>query len=481
MHIHIIGICGTFMGGVARLAKELGHSVSGSDANTYPPMSTLLETLGVELMDGYAARNLPAHADIIVVGNSISRGNPELEAVLDQGLAYTSGAQWLSEHVLNTRWVLAVAGTHGKTTTASMVAWILEECGYMPGFLIGGVPANFNESARLGKGHFFVIEADEYDTAFCDKRSKFVHYRPRTLVINNLEFDHADIFDSLDDIKKQFHHLLRTVPSLGRVIHNHADQNVQAVLDMGCWSEQAGFSAKLDDQNNTDSEHPGSTWMCTPIAADCHTFTVHYLGNDYHVDWSLIGHHNMLNALAAVAAAHHVGVQVGDAVAALANFRSVKRRLEVVYDDGATIVYDDFAHHPTAIRETLNGLRNKVGDELIIAVLEPRSNTMKRGVHKEQLADALQAANRTLIYADKTVQWNVEALHAPTSVNDASDESISGSSSKINTYASTEALLTDLLQMSRARGPLHILIMSNGGFDGLHTRLVNALTNRKFT
>ena len=458
MHLHIIGICGTFMGGVARIAKELGHTVSGSDANTYPPMSTQLESLGVALFEGYREQNIPPTADIVVVGNTISRGNPELEAVLDKGLPYTSGAQWLSENVLNSKWVLAVSGTHGKTTTASMLAWVLEDCGYTPGFLIGGVPANFNESARLGKSDFFVIEADEYDTAFCDKRSKFVHYRPKTLVINNLEFDHADIFDTIDDIKKQFNHLLKTVPSIGLVIHNESEEHVNAVLEMGCWSEQQNFGRNQD-----------CSWRCAPITADCHEFEVAHEERTSQVSWDLIGQHNMLNAVAAIAAAHHVGVQLNDATNALARFSSVKRRLEIIYDESDLVIYDDFAHHPTAIAGTLNGLRNKVGNEHIVAVLEPRSNTMKRGVHKDLLAKALKDADETYIYADKNVQWDINHLQ----------------SKAISTYSNVSSLLNDLLTQAKVKAeagvPLHILIMSNGGFHGLHMNLVESLKNRKFT
>ena len=458
MHLHIIGICGTFMGGVARIAKELGHTVSGSDANTYPPMSTQLESLGVELFEGYSAQNIPATADMVVVGNTISRGNPELESVLDKGLHYTSGAQWLSENVLNSRWVLAVSGTHGKTTTASMLAWILEDCGYTPGFLIGGVPANFNESARLGQSDFFVIEADEYDTAFCDKRSKFVHYRPKTLVINNLEFDHADIFDTIEDIKKQFNQFLKTVPSHCLVVHNESEEHVKAVLEMGCWSEQQSFGQNQD-----------CSWLCKPITPDCHQFEVAHGAQTSQVNWLLIGEHNMLNAVAAIAAAHHVGVQLNDATSALSRFKSVKRRLETIYDAHGIVVYDDFAHHPTAIQGTLNGLRNKVGDQHIIAVLEPRSNTMKRGVHKDLLAQALSDADETYIYADKNVQWDIKQLQSQT----------------ISDYSSIDSLLNDLLvqaqEKAKAGTPLHILIMSNGGFDGLHKKLVASLKNCKFT
>jgi len=457
MHLHIIGICGTFMGGVARIAKELGHTVSGSDANTYPPMSTQLESLGVELFEGYSAQNIPATADMVVVGNTISRGNPELESVLDKGLHYTSGAQWLSENVLNSRWVLAVSGTHGKTTTASMLAWILEDCGYTPGFLIGGVPANFNESARLGQSDFFVIEADEYDTAFCDKRSKFVHYRPKTLVINNLEFDHADIFDTIEDIKKQFNHLLKTVPSLGLVVHNESEEHVKAVLEMGCWSEQQSFGQNQD-----------CSWLCKPITPDCHQFEVAHGAQTSQVNWLLIGEHNMLNAVAAIAAAHHVGVQLNDATSALSRFKSVKRRLETIYDAHGIVVYDDFAHHPTAIKTTLDGKRAalnanaKEKEERLIAVVEARSNTMKMGYHQNTLAESLNAADKVYWYKNADTKLDLDAI-------------ASSCDADFIVLETVEKLIETLVKESQAGD--HIVIMSNGGFEGFHQRLCTALKN----
>ncbi len=449
MNIHIIGICGTFMGGVARLARDLGMGVTGSDANTYPPMSTQLESLGIELFEGYNAKNIPQNVDIVVVGNTISRGNPELEAVLDQGLRYTSGAQWLGEHVLQGRWVLAVAGTHGKTTTSSMLAWLLEENDLAPGYLIGGVPENFGESARLGKTPFFVIEADEYDTAFCDKRSKFVHYQPRTLILNNLEFDHADIFADLAAIQNQFNHLLKTVPQHGQIIYNHESQAIKEVLEMGYWSELKSF-------NSADSD-----WRAEKINDDASQFYLIHGTEKHLVSWSLIGDHNMANAVAAIAAAHHVGIPIANSVESLASFTSVKRRMEVIFDQSNARVFDDFAHHPTAIAETLGGLRSSVGKEQIIAVLEPRSNTMKSGVHKHLLQDALAKADKVLVFADQNVKWDISELE----------------STSITAFDSTELLLQELTQLiDQDQGRSNILIMSNGGFENLYQRLIDRLS-----
>jgi UDP-N-acetylmuramate: L-alanyl-gamma-D-glutamyl-meso-diaminopimelate ligase len=460
MKLHIIGVCGTFMGGVARLARELGHSVSGSDANTYPPMSTQLESLGIDLAEGYRAENIPEDADMIVVGNTISRGNPELEHVLDRGLPYFSGAQWLRENVLRGRWVLAVAGTHGKTTTSSILAWLLQDNDLAPGYLIGGVPENFGESARLGETSFFVIEADEYDTAFCDKRSKFVHYEPRTLILNNLEFDHADIFADLRAIQTQFHHLMKIVPSSGQVIFNRESTAISEVLEMGLWSEPMSFGADAD-------------WQAQALAKDASRFEIRYKNTTAQVSWSLIGEHNMYNALAAVAAAHHVGIPIANACESLSTFRSVKRRLELVFENTQVRVFDDFAHHPTAIRGTLDALRQQVGDNPILAILEPRSNTMKRGVHKHLLADALQSANNVMIFADDQVSWDINELASDT----------------ISTYSSIEkivqAVLAQLETLTRETRSdansvtvqLNVLIMSNGGFGGLHKRLTSRLEN----
>lgn len=455
MKIHIIGVCGTFMGGVARLARDLGMQVSGSDANTYPPMSTQLESLGIDLYEGYAAKNIPDDAEIIVVGNTISRGNPELEHVLDTGLAYTSGAQWLAENVLQGRWVLGVAGTHGKTTTSSMLAWLLEDNQLSPGFLIGGVPQNFSESARIGDTPFFVIEADEYDTAFCDKRSKFVHYLPRTLVLNNLEFDHADIFADLAAIQTQFHHLLKTIPGNGLVIHNQQSEALDEVLELGIWSGIASFGGENSD------------WRCEKVSDDASSFMLLHGEQSYQVDWSLIGDHNMHNAVAAVAAAHHVGIPIAHAVKSLSSFKSVKRRMEKLFDDTQVRVFDDFAHHPTAIEETLNGLRRNVAEQKIVAVLEPRSNTMKRGVHKHLLEGALQSANKALIYADDNVLWDIAELE----------------NENISAFDNTAALLDQLLALveeyandsGSVQGPVNIIIMSNGGFENLSGRLIDVL------
>lgn len=451
MKLHIIGICGTFMGGVARLARDLDMQVTGSDANTYPPMSTQLESLGIELSEGYRAQNIPDDVDIIVVGNTISRGNPELEYVLDKGLRYTSGAQWLGENVLQGRWVLGVSGTHGKTTTSSILAWLLEDNQLSPGYLIGGVPENFGESAHLGSTPFFVIEADEYDTAFCDKRSKFVHYQPRTLVINNLEFDHADIFADLAAIQTQFHHLIKTIPSHGQVIHNQQSPAIDETLSKGLWSESK--SINTDANSNAD-------WRCEKLSPDASRFNIIHQGNAYEVNWSLIGDHNMANALAAVAAAHHVGIQVNHSTASLSTFKSVKRRLEKIFDNGSLSIFDDFAHHPTAITETLRALRNNVGDERIIAILEPRSNTMKQGVHKHLLSESLSNADDVLIFADANVTWDIDELQ---------DE-------QITTFDDTQRLIDSLMhKLSSSDIKTNILIMSNGGFENLYQRLITIL------
>src|SRR5215212_4713662 len=391
MHIHILGICGTFMGGLAALAREAGHTVTGCDANVYPPMSDQLRALGIDLIEGYGADQLKLAPDQYVVGNAITRGNPLIEAILDAGAAYTSGPQWLADHVLPGRHVLAVAGTHGKTTTTGMLAWILEAAGQAPGFLIGGVPGNFGVSARLGKlepSAPFVIEADEYDTAFFDKRSKFVHYRPRTAILNNLEFDHADIFEDLAAIERQFHHLVRTVPGQGRLVVNARDEALQRVLAMGCWSDVQRFGAR--------KEAPGML----RARGEPHAFDVLRGGLKVaRVEWPLLGEHNQLNALAAIAAAEHVGIAPEESARALGEFRNVRRRLELRGTAGGVAVYDDFAHHPTAMRTTIEGLRRKVGDARILAVFEPRSNTMKLGAMKAQLPWALEEADLSFCYS----------------------------------------------------------------------------------
>lgn len=448
MHIHILGICGTFMGGIAAIAKAMGHRVTGSDANVYPPMSTQLEALGIELTQGFDPAQLQPEPDIVIVGNAMSRGNPAVEAVLDRNLNYTSGPQWLCDNVLKDKWVLAVSGTHGKTSTSSMLAWILEYASMQPGFLIGGIPENFGISARLGNTPFFVIEADEYDSAFFDKRSKFVHYRPRTLIINNLEFDHADIFDDLAAIQKQFHHLMRLVPSTGLVIVPAQDNNVQQVLAKGCWSEK---------------QQTGKEWQFENDSADGSQFDV-LLNQTLQgtVKWSLIGEHNINNGLMAIAAARHVGVQPSLAIEALGQFVNAKRRMETRGVVKGITVYDDFAHHPTAIRTTLRGLRNKVGQQRIFAVLEPRSATMKMGVHKDNLADAWQQADQVLLFQ-------------PTNLNWAFDQLVEKSQVPVTVFSDIADIIDTLCQQLQPDD--HVLIMSNGGFGGIHSLLLDKLTH----
>ncbi|MEW6331455.1 MAG: UDP-N-acetylmuramate:L-alanyl-gamma-D-glutamyl-meso-diaminopimelate ligase [Pseudomonadota bacterium] len=449
MRIHILGIGGTFMGGVALLARDLGHEVTGSDAKVYPPMSTQLEAQGIRLMEGYDAAHLDAvRPDLVIIGNALSRGNSQVEAVLDRGLRYTSGAQWIAENVLHGRWVLAVAGTHGKTTTSSMLAWILEHAGLKPGFLIGGVPENFGVSARLGEAPFFVIEADEYDTAFFDKRSKFVHYRPRTAILNNLEFDHADIFPDLAAISLQFHHFVRTVPGTGLLVVNARDENLSDVLEQGCWTPVEPFGAE-------------DGWQVIPRNPEASRFQVLFKKQDQgEVSWELLGHHNMANALAAIAAARHAGVPVATAVAALAKFRNVKRRLEVRGTVRGVTVYDDFAHHPTAIMATLEALRARVGNARILAALELRSNTMRMGVHRDTLAGSLVHADRVWILKPHDLNWNLERVtHALDGRGQA--------------CATVEEIIGSLSR--EARPGDHLLIMSNGGFGNIHARLLEQL------
>ncbi|MCK5354537.1 MAG: UDP-N-acetylmuramate:L-alanyl-gamma-D-glutamyl-meso-diaminopimelate ligase [Methyloprofundus sp.] len=449
MHIHILGICGTFMGGLALIARELGHTVSGSDQNVYPPMSTQLAEQGIQLMQGYSADNLAIKPDLVVIGNAMSRGNPEVEAVLNLGLKYTSGPQWLAEYVLQDKWVLAVAGTHGKTTTTSMLAWILEYQGFKPGFLIGGIPMNFGLSARSGESNFFVIEADEYDSAFFDKRSKFVHYRPRTCVLNNLEFDHADIFDDLQAIKRQFHHLVRTIPGEGQIITPAVDENIQDTLAMGCWTPIQ--STAIDQE---------ATWQAELLKEDGSQFAVAFEQQEQgRVDWPLTGMHNVYNALAAIAAARHVGVLPRDAIMALTKFKNVKRRMEVIAEINGVTVYDDFAHHPTAIQMTLEGLRKHVGKEKIIAVVEPRSNTMRMGVHREVLAESLTLADRTLIYQPENLDWGLSELQTL--------------ANNIKICTSIDEIIAELQQEVAPNS--HFLMMSNGSFGGIYQRLQNEL------
>jgi UDP-N-acetylmuramate: L-alanyl-gamma-D-glutamyl-meso-diaminopimelate ligase len=448
MRIHILGIGGTFMGGVAVLARELGHGVTGSDGKIYPPMSTQLESLGIALSEGYDPAHLDPAPDLVVIGNALTRGNPAVEYVLDRGLPYTSGAQWVAENVLHERWVLAVAGTHGKTTTTGMLAWILEYANLRPGFLVGGVPENFGISARLGDAPFFVIEADEYDTAFFDKRSKFVHYRPRTAILNNLEFDHADIFPDLAAIQRQFHHLVRTVPSTGLLVANGTDPALAETLAMGCWTPVERFGV-------------ADGWQAEPLEADCSRFRVAFRGQTQGVvEWDLIGRHNMLNAVAAIAAARHAGVAVATGCAALKEFRNVKRRLEVRGTARGITIYDDFAHHPTAIRLTLEALRARVGDKRIVAVLEARSNTMRMGVHREQLAPALAGADRVLLYQPAELKWDLNTVA----------EALNGAA---RVFRSVDEILRTLTSELRAGD--QVLIMSNGGFEGIHSRLLNEL------
>ncbi|WP_330947468.1 UDP-N-acetylmuramate:L-alanyl-gamma-D-glutamyl-meso-diaminopimelate ligase [Thermomonas sp. LB-4] len=453
MKLHILGIAGTFMGGVAALARELGHAVEGSDANIYPPMSTQLEQLGIALQQGYAAGNIGADCDEVIVGNALSRGNPAVEHVLDAGLKYTSGAQWLSEHVLPGRDTLAVAGTHGKTTTTTILAYLLQAAGREPGFLIGGVAEDFGVSARVGAGREFVVEADEYDTAFFDKRSKFVHYRPLVAILNNLEYDHADIFPDVAAIQRQFHHLVRTVPGRGRLIVNGHDQRLAEVLAMGCWTpvERFGFD-------------PAFEWSARKLADDGSRFAVLHAGTQLGVvDWPLLGDHNVLNGLAALAACAAVGVDVAAVLPALAAFRSVKRRLEVVGAHGGVTVYDDFAHHPTAIATTLAGLRAKVGDARIVVAMEPRSNSMRLGAHADALAPSLDLADAVVFLARPELPWDAGKVIA----------ALRGEGRAV---ADADALLAALAD--RVRPGDHVVFMSNGGFDGAPRRFVATLHER---
>jgi UDP-N-acetylmuramate: L-alanyl-gamma-D-glutamyl-meso-diaminopimelate ligase len=460
MHIHILGICGTFMGGLAALAREAGHKVTGCDTGVYPPMSDQLRALGIDLMEGFGADQLALKPDMFVVGNVVSRARladgsakfPLMEAILDGGLPYTSGPQWLAEHVLQGRHVIAIAGTHGKTTTTAMTAWILEQAGLQPGFLVGGVPMNFGVSARLGQGKTFVIEADEYDTAFFDKRSKFVHYRPRTAVLNNLEFDHADIFDNLAAIERQFHHLIRTVPGTGRVVVNGLEESLARVLHTGCWSEVRSFGATVSDFTAVGEPHDFDILMRGKKAG--------------HVHWALTGVHNQLNALAAVAAAEHVGVPPDAAGLALGSFENVKRRMElrgtVAAAGGQITVYDDFAHHPTAIRTTLDGLKRRLQpNERILAVFEPRSNTMKLGAMKAQLPWSLEQADLAFCHSGG-LDWDAAEALAP-----------------LGERAVVSGSIDDLVALitAQAQAGDHIVCMSNGGFGGIHQKLLLSLQN----
>jgi UDP-N-acetylmuramate: L-alanyl-gamma-D-glutamyl-meso-diaminopimelate ligase len=456
MHVHILGICGTFMGGIAALARATGHRVTGSDQNVYPPMSDQLAALGIELMEGYDPQQLQLRPDVVVVGNVMSRGNALVEALLESGIPYTSGPQWLAQHVLAGRWTLAVAGTHGKTTTSSILAWILEHAGLDPGFLIGGVPGNFNVTARLGGGRHFVVEADEYDTAFFDKRAKFVHYRPRTAVLNNLEHDHADIYPDVASIQWQFHQLLRMVPRNGLVVANAGDANVMRVIDMGCWTPVERFSGTVTGDT--------AWYACAPPGGDYSSFAI-MEGNQRvsDVSWQMLGRHNAENALAAVLAARGAGVPIATSVAALKEFGGVRRRMEVRGVVGGITVYDDFAHHPTAIDLTIDGLRRRIGTSRLVAVLEPRSNTMKLGTHRDALAKSLERADRVWLYQGPNVSWDV-----------------AGSVAALGERASVSK---DLDQLVATLGETltsgdHVLIMSNGGFGGIHKKLLERLAKK---
>ncbi len=447
MHIHILGICGTFMGGIAALARHAGHTVTGSDQNVYPPMSTQLQALGIELQTGYQPEHLQPHPDLVIIGNALSRGNPAVEYVLNEQLTYCSGPRWLGEQFLSQRQVLAVSGTHGKTTTTAMLAWILEANGLDPGFLIGGVAGNFPVSARAGTGPF-VIEADEYDTAFFDKRAKFVHYRPNIVILNNLEFDHADIYPDLTAIQTQFHHLLRTVPGNGVLVINAEDEALAQVVDQGCWTPRVGFGLKGS----------AADWEAQLLKPDgSHLSILHDSQPVAELSWSMTGTHNALNALAACAAAHAAGVKPADAVTALRDFRGVKRRMELLGERGGVYVYDDFAHHPTAIRMTLEGLRRHIGNARLLVALEPRSNTMQAGHHRDQLGPALAMADAVAIKTGPDVHWDPQQLTARLGVP---------ARSFINTSHMLEWLYKHAEQNS------HVVFMSNGGFDNAPQRFL---------
>ena len=449
MHLHILGICGTLMGSIAQLAKEKGLTVSGTDENVYPPMSTQLEQAGIEVRSPYTPENIPDDVDLVMIGNAnLPRGNPAVEHVLRERIPYISGAEWLGRHLLNDKWVIAISGTHGKTTTTSMTAWILEYAGLKPGYLVGGVPANFGQSARLGESPFFVIESDEYDTSYFDRRSKFVHYKPRTLVINNLEYDHADIFPDLAAIQSQFHLLLRTIPDNGQVIWPIDDKNVEATLDQGCWSESQPIGAgQLLEANALKPENSELEVLLSGQKVG-------------EVDWTMTGLHNQNTALAAIAAARHIGVTPQISCEALNNFQGVKRRMEVIYENPELCVYDDFAHHPTAIKSTLEGLRNKVGTENILAIIEPGSHTMRKGTHAQTLKNAAEIADQVHWYQPENILWDMR-------------EHIQGSKHQIE---KTHDALLDLTAQTLEKNQFqHVVIMSNGGFGGFHQKLVSRL------
>ena len=455
MHIHILGICGTFMGSLAQLAVAQGHEVTGSDTNIYPPMSTQLEKAGIEVMAGYHEHHLQPAPDLVVVGNAMSRGNVALEYVLNRQIPYTSGPAYLAQHILRGKWVLAVAGTHGKTTTASMLSWVLADCGFKPGFLIGGVPKNFSVSARLGESDFFVVEADEYDSAFFDKRSKFVHYQGRTVILNNLEFDHADIFADIEAIKTQFHHLIRTVPSHGQIIYPQAEQHIKDTLEQGCW---------------TPTSVLGKDWDYRLIdAAGAHFEVLQADKPVGQVKWSQMGLHNVMNALACIAAAYHVGILPADSISALNRFEGVKRRMELVTQTHGISVYDDFAHHPSAIKSTLAGMKNSGQFKRIWAVIEPRSNTMRLGVHKMALPDAVIDAEHVLWFQPQGLDWQLADVVAQCNVG--SDKT----AHKSVLFREVDAIIAHLLEHAQAGDA--VVLMSNGAFDGIHQKLATALAN----
>ena len=450
MHIHILGICGTFMGGIAQIARALGHEVSGSDQNVYPPMSDQLANLGIEIMNGYAPDHLDPAPDLVIVGNTLSRGNPALEELLNRQLPFISGPEWLFNAVLYNKHVLAVSGTHGKTTTTTILCWILEYAGLRPGFLIGGVAENFGISARYTDSEYFVIEADEYDTAFNDKRSKFIHYHPKTLIINNIEFDHADIFHDIAAIRREFHHLVRILPQQGKIIYPQGDLEVNNVLEMGCWTPTETFSGSDAD------------WSLTDANCDYGIFSVvknnKIMGE---VSWSLIGEHNALNALAAIIAANNVGVEVDKACKALSEFKSVKRRLECIFDSNDIRLYDDFAHHPTAIAKTLQALRQHAGDARLIVVMEPRSNTMRMGIHAHTLVDSFVNADLVLLYQAENVDWNIA-------------EHMKELGDRCRVFTNVDEIVSLIAEQHQPGD--YIVIMSNGGFGGIHKKLIEVLS-----
>ena len=451
MNLHILGICGTFMGGIARLAQQLGHQVAGSDRNVYPPMSEELARSGIEVMQGYEPDRLDPRPDLVIIGNALSRGNKSVEYVLSEKIPYISGPQWLAENVLPGRMVFAVSGTHGKTTTSSILAWLLHAAGREPGFLIGGVPENFGHSATVGGSDLFVVEADEYDTAFFDKRSKFVHYHPDVLIINNIEYDHADIFPDIDAIHRQFHHLVRTVPGNGRIIARAVSPHIDTVLEMGNWTPVTRFGKVSSD------------WHTIPLNGDYSEFEVFHAGRVVGtVNWQLFGEHNAENALAALIAAQQAGVLLQRACESLSGFSSVKRRLQLLASVDGVSVYDDFAHHPTAIRSALQALRNRIGGQRLIAVLELRSNTMKAGIHKHALAGALSDADLVCVYEPPELSWDLGA-----SLKDLGD--------KLRVFPSVAEIVEQLRRISMRHD--HILIMSNGGFENIYRRLIERLSN----